>query len=361
MAGLYIHIPFCKRKCGYCDFISYEKLDEIDTYLSAIEKEAQIRQTANKSFETVYIGGGTPSVLNEKQIEKLFSIINKNFFLSDKSEITFESNPESLTKTKAKVLKSLGVNRISMGLESFNDKNLSYLNRLAREKDFYKAFSFLEKAGFENINADLIYGLPYCSIKTWKEDLKKTVIMGFSHISCYCLQLHPHTPVGRKKEKIAEEKQEKMFFSAIEFLEKFGYEHYEISNFAKRGFRCAHNMNYWLRGDYLGLGISAASCFANLRMVNEKKQAKYYELISKSRQPTTFIEKLSKTDVYREKMMLALRIRDGIEYGGDIFIKFKDKVEKAIEDGFLEKIDNRVKVKEKFLFISNSVISSIIF
>ncbi len=361
MAGLYIHIPFCRRKCGYCDFVSGEDLNGIDRYLSAIEKEAQIRKGLYKRFETVYIGGGTPSILNEKQIEKLFSILNRNFSFPSDAELTFEANPESLTAGKARTLKSLGVNRISLGLQSFDEKNLSYLGRLAREEDFHRAFGFLEKAGFENLSADLIYGLPHSSHKTWREDLKKAAGMGFSHISCYCLELHPHTPLGLKNEKIDEKKQEKMFFSALEFLKKSGYEHYEISNFARKGFRCSHNMNYWLRGDYLGLGISAASCSGSLRTVNEKELGKYFELISKSRPPSSFCEKLSKIQVYREKMMLALRLRDGIEYDGDIFIKFKDKAEKALKDGFLEKTGGKVRIKEKFLFVSNSVISDIIF
>ncbi|MEW5950778.1 MAG: radical SAM family heme chaperone HemW [Elusimicrobiota bacterium] len=361
MPGLYIHIPFCKRKCHYCDFCSYENLSAIEDYLNLLEKEAEIKKEFTAEFETVYIGGGTPSVLNENEIEKLFSVIRESFKLSKNAEITFEANPESLNLEKAKLLYDLGANRLSLGAQSFDDNNLSYLGRLSSSSQFILSFERAKKAGFKNISVDLIYGIPGTTVNNWIKDLKKATSLEFNHISCYCLEIYENTPLGKKKDTVSEEEQEKMFFASCEILNKAGFDHYEISNFAKKGFASKHNLNYWLRGDYLGLGISAASCLGRLRTVNEKDFSKYRSKIEKNKEPYSFKEKLSENDVYREKLMLALRLKDGIEYEGDIFIKFKNKMETAFKKGLLEIEGGKVRIKEKFWFISNSIISEIIF
>lgn len=361
MSGLYFHVPFCRRKCFYCDFCSFENLSLIEDYLSALEKELSLCDKLPGRAETLYIGGGTPSVLKERQIERLFSIVEKRFEISGLSEITFEANPESMDLSKARLLRSLGVNRISLGAQSFDENNLRYLGRLASFSKFIEAFEALRKAGFENINADLIYALPGQQPQNWAKDLKKAIEFGFEHISCYCLEIHEKTPLGLRPERALDEDAEKMYFMAMEKLKEAGYEHYEISNFSKPGRPSLHNMNYWKRGDYLGFGPSAASCTGEIRRVNLSSLDKYLSSLSENLIPQSFSEKLDSKDIFREKLMLGLRLIDGIEYEGDIFIKFKDKLKEAIEKGFLEKDGNKVRIKEKFLFVSNAIISDIAF
>ncbi len=361
MSGLYLHIPFCKRKCLYCDFCSFEKTDLITEFLKAIPKEIELRLFPKFNIETVYIGGGTPSILKEKEIEKLFEIVRNKIDLSKVKEITFEANPESLNLEKAKLLLSLGVNRISLGAQSFNEEKLKYLGRLASVEQFESAFENLIKAGFENINIDLIYGIPNQTVDEWDKDLEYVKNLNPQHISCYCLEIHRGTPLWQDREKISDEEQEKMYFLAIEKLRKMGYAQYEISNFSKPGKKSLHNLNYWLRGNYIGFGPSAASCINEKRMVNSPQIDKYLHKLLGGLSPEFSQETLSQEDIYREKLMLGLRLSDGIEYNGDIFIKFKDKIVRAIEKGFLETNGNRVKIKERFLFVSNSIISEIIF
>ncbi|GAB4028225.1 MAG: radical SAM family heme chaperone HemW [Elusimicrobiota bacterium] len=361
MSGLYFHVPFCTRKCLYCDFCSFENLSLIDDFILAIEKELSLCDKIPGRIETLYIGGGTPSVLKEEQIERLFSVIRKRFDLSGLKETTFEANPESMDLSKARLLRSLGVDRISLGAQSFDENNLRYLGRLASYKRFTEAFEALRKAGFKNINADLIYALPGQKPQNWAEDLKKAAEFGFEHISCYCLEIHEKTPLSLQPARAREEDAETMYFMAIEKLKKAGYEQYEISNFSRPGRRSLHNMNYWQRGDYLGFGPSAASCTGNIRRVNLSSLDKYLASLSAGLPAQAFSEQLDSEDVFRERLILGLRLNDGIEYKGDIFIKFRDKLKDALEKGFLEKDGNKVRIKEKFLFVSNAVISDIAF
>jgi len=277
--AFYIHIPFCRKKCGYCDFVSADYADKTtdytDRYLQALSKEISFHFPLPTSYFplTIYIGGGTPSVLSEKQIVFLFKTILAHLTkcASEKIEITFEINPESITEQKLKILKDYGVNRLSIGLQSFNDMILKFLGRVHTVKDFLSCYESARKIGFKNINIDLIFGIPGQTVKTWQRTLKCALQLKPEHISTYSLTIEKGTrffETGLRKDDDADAD---MYEFAIHYLKKNGYHHYEISNFSrasKPGFECKHNINYWKNGEYLGFGLGAVSYIKGKRIKN---------------------------------------------------------------------------------------------
>lgn len=323
--GLYIHVPFCRKKCGYCDFVSYQGREtEIDSYLAALRREADFYTDIAGTFDTVYIGGGTPSLLSPRQLETLCGIIGGLTRNDGIREFTVEANPESMTVEKAAVLKSCGVDRISMGLQSHKPDLLRRLGRITTPKDFTAAWDILRSAGFKNINADLMTGLPGQSLRDFRESMDFLTAMNPDHISLYPLEIHQETPLGREGIEENPDEATDMYDEACSFLPQKGYEKYEISNFSKPGMESRHNMHYWLQEEYLGLGPGAASYIDGERRTTDGSIDSWIKALSAGRKPESISrETLQGREKLAEKVILGLRLTKGIEIDSDIIIKLE--------------------------------------
>ncbi|MGB9839244.1 radical SAM family heme chaperone HemW [Thermovenabulum sp.] len=345
--SVYIHIPFCIKKCFYCDFNSYSNFDLLDDYLNALFYEIERYKDLKRPVRTLYIGGGTPTVLNEKKLYLLIDTLYKNFCINNGVEFTVEANPETLTKNKIMVLKKMGVNRLSIGLQAYDDKLLKVLGRIHDVKRFEKAYFEAREAGFENINVDLIFGIPGQTKDNFEKELKKLIKLKPSHISCYSLTLEEGTVLHLMKQKglleLPDEDEERyMYYKAKEILENEGYIHYEISNFAKPGKECKHNITYWKCEEYLGFGAGAHSFIGNLRFSNHKGIKEYIESIfNKNLRRYEEIYVLNQKDKMQEFVFMGLRMIEGISKN-----EFKKRFCKQINDIYGTKI---IELKEKGL------------
>lgn len=362
MLGLYIHIPFCKRKCPYCDFVSYDSFDFlIDDYINALFDELQsYKKKFNLSFKTIYIGGGTPSILSSKQLNnffsKLFSIIEKKKI----KEITFEVNPGTLDNDKIKIMAE-NITRVSIGVQSFNDDILKFIGRIHNSKDIFLTFDRLRKYKIMNINMDLIFGIPYQTVNDILNDIKNLGTVSPEHVSFYLFTV---TDDKFKGEKLPDDKTIKeMYLKGIKELRKYGYLQYEISNFAKKNKRCIHNMNYWNCGEYIGIGISAASYFNGIRYENTDSIKEYIEKIKKGVSVIKNKEKITDKIKLKEYIMLKLRTKAGIEndefekkFKFDFLKKYSNIIEKLEKEKFGKIKDKRFFLTEKGFLLSNEII-----
>ena len=358
MPGLYIHIPFCRAKCGYCDFASAPGTEaEIDLLLGALSKEAARHSGLKGSFDTLYVGGGTPSLLAPAQLKKLFGIIETLAGpVAALKESTFEANPESLDAEKAALLKRAGVSRISLGLQAVQDALLKRLGRIAMSGDFLKAYKALRAAGFDNINADLMCGLPGQTLEDFKDSLAWLTELGPEHVSFYALEVHEGTPFAAAGVKEAPELAADMYEAGAAALEAAGYAQYEISNFAKPGFEARHNLNYWEQGEYLGLGPAAASYLGGERRANTPATADYIKAALAAEEiPCQYRETLAGRAKKAEMLMLGLRLVSGIELPDDIFIEFKEEMNRLLAAGLIEKSGNLIRIRKDRLYVSNAV------
>ncbi|OPZ01732.1 MAG: Oxygen-independent coproporphyrinogen-III oxidase 1 [Bacteroidetes bacterium ADurb.BinA395] len=318
MAGIYIHIPFCIQRCSYCNFFSVVSINLVNEVINAIIKELSIRKDylKNEPVQTIYFGGGTPSLLTIQQIEKLLNTIYTNFSVEKNAEITFEANPDDLTKNYLFDLKKVGINRLSIGIQSFDDDKLKILNRRHNATQAHEAVREAQKAGFSNISIDLIYGLPFQSLDEWETDLDKAFSLSIQHLSAYGLTFEEKTLLSKQKEKkIIEPADEELMIEMYELLleesSKKGFDAYEISNFSLPGFYSRHNSSYWNQTPYLGVGPSAHSYNGISRQWNVAAIQKYTEGILKN---SSFYEQeiLSLEDRYNEYVLLGLRTKNGI-------------------------------------------------
>jgi len=332
MSGLYIHIPFCRSKCAYCDFTSYAGKEElIDSYLDALKKEAAAYASAlggRGGFNTLYIGGGTPSLLSPPQLDTLLTTVEKGFGpIKEMKEASFEANPESLTPQKAALLKAAGINRISLGLQASQNALLKTLGRAASFEDFLKVFGFLRSAGFDNINVDLMTGLPGQTPEDFRQSLNEVLKLEPEHLSFYALEAHEGTVFAKRGIMEEPDKAALMYDEALSALKKTGFAHYEISNFARPGKESLHNLNYWEQGDYIGLGGPAKEYCENLTSSQRKA----------------------------ERVMLGLRKTGGVELEDDIITEFKRKIETLRSKGLLETEGRRIKINKEYLYLANAV------
>ncbi|HOL29816.1 MAG TPA: radical SAM family heme chaperone HemW [Paludibacteraceae bacterium] len=318
MAGIYIHIPFCIQRCSYCNFFSVVSINLVNEVINAIIKELSIRKDylKNEPVQTIYFGGGTPSLLTIQQIEKLLNTVYTNFPVEQNAEITFEANPDDLTKNYLFDLKEVGINRLSIGIQSFDDDKLKILNRRHNATQAHEAVREAQKAGFSNISIDLIYGLPFQSLDEWETDLDKAFSLSIQHLSAYGLTFEEKTLLSKQKEKkiiepADEELMIKMYELLLEESSKKGFDAYEISNFSLPGFYSRHNSSYWNQTAYLGVGPSAHSYNGISRQWNVAAIQKYTEGILKN---SSFYEQeiLSLEDRYNEYVLLGLRTKNGI-------------------------------------------------
>lgn len=370
MLGLYIHIPFCISKCKYCDFNSYKlDLDEKRKYLNAIEKEMKFykEEIRGKEIDTIFIGGGTPSILNQNEIKFLFNNIKSNFKIKNDAEITMECNPGTLTLDKLNTMKECGVNRLSIGLQAVQNKHLEYIGRIHTYEEFQKNYYQAKEVGFENINIDLMYALPNQSKKDWMESLEKVVKLNPTHISAYSLILEENTELFNMYEKnefklLDEDTDIEMYEYTIKYLKSHGYNQYEISNYAKEGFECKHNILYWKCKNYVGLGASASGFLNEIRYNNFCELDKYEGIIHSGKKPIEWKEKLSIKDKIEESIFLGLRMNEGIEfkhfhekYNVNFREVYKNEINKLEKMKLIEISDKGMKLTQKGREISNSI------
>ncbi|MFQ5751998.1 MAG: radical SAM family heme chaperone HemW [bacterium] len=338
-AGLYIHIPFCEKRCGYCDFYTVTRREaQIPAYLNALKKEINLysngQTVKDLVFETLFFGGGTPSLLEPEQIASLSDCIFSKFNFVPEPEITLETNPGTVNLKKLKAFRSTGINRLSLGIQSFQPNELKILERIHSVAEAVACFKDARKAGFANISMDLIFALPNQKLETWKKNLELAVTLAPNHISAYNLTIANGTPFKAKVrngtfEEVSEEVQRAMYLTTIEYLQKAGFYQYEISNFAQPNYPSRHNQMYWDGSSYLGLGTSAHSFINNRRFWNLSNLWKYNALLAKDELPIAGEECLELETQSLEKIFLGLRQLRGInlklfeeELGFSLFDKY---------------------------------------
>jgi oxygen-independent coproporphyrinogen III oxidase len=370
MAGIYIHIPFCKKLCHYCDFYHVISNEEFSLFIKAILREAEIKQEylGKKIVSTIYFGGGTPSVLPAEAAETILDELKRLFNVDPESEITIELNPDDVSPDYLTALKKTGFNRISLGVQSWNDDDLKLLNRRHTGDQALNALDQIFKAGFSNVTIDLIYGIPGMSIDSWESNLNKSLSTGITHLSAYHLTIEPGTVFGKMKEKgllqeIDEEESTMQFNLLIEKTESAGFIHYEISNFGKPGFFSVHNTNYWKQIPYLGLGPAAHSFNGYSRQWNIRDLKKYIKHISGGKE---FFER-EELDIktrFNEYIMTSLRTMWGIdlEYVEKTFEKegydyVMNLAGKFIGYGMMRQEKNTLVLSNQGKMISDNIIS----
>ena len=370
MLGLYIHIPFCVTKCKYCDFNSFKiDLNEKIKYLNYLGEEMKLykEEIKNREIDSVFVGGGTPSILNENEINILFEKIKENFNIKSNAEITMECNPGTLTLNKLKAMKKSGVNRLSIGLQAVQNHHLKYIGRIHTFEEFEKNYHDAKQMGFDNINIDLMYALPNQSREDWMESLEKVVKLNPTHISAYSLILEENTELFKMYERdefnlLDENTDIEMYEYTIDYLKSHGYNQYEISNYAKDNFECKHNVLYWKCEEYVGIGASASGYFNGIRYNNICELDNYEKMILEGEKPIEWEEKLSIKDEIEESIFLGLRMNEGIQisdfkekYNFDFEKEYKNEIEKLSKMELIEIDNNRMKLTQKGREISNSV------
>ncbi|KJZ82757.1 MULTISPECIES: radical SAM family heme chaperone HemW [Clostridium] len=369
--SLYIHIPFCKQKCLYCDFPSYAgKESLINEYIRALNEEI-LRKCSKYKIASIFVGGGTPSYLNEINLESLLKTINLLDFKDD-FEFTIECNPGTLNEEKLVLMKNYNVNRISMGLQTTNDNLLKEIGRIHSFEEFKKNYNQARKAGFENINVDLMFGLPNQHMKDWKASLEDVMSLEPDHISAYSLIIEEGTCFynlyNNDKLNIPNEEEERsMYLFTKGFLEDYGYNQYEISNYAKVNKECFHNKVYWKCNEYLGLGVSASSFVDEKRFKNIDDIKIYIEKINNNEDVTEEIHVNNINDDMEEFMFMGLRMIEGINlktfkkrFGKDVFDIYDEVIKNNIKKGLLVVDSEKLYLSEKGIELSNYVMSDFI-
>ncbi len=365
--GLYIHVPFCISKCPYCGFYSITDLSLIRKYLSALRLEMDLVNNPPELFDTVYIGGGTPSVLSSRQIEELLYSVHDFFRIAGHAEATIEMNPADTTSNLLRAVWRGGINRLSIGVQSFNDAVLSFLGRRHRSAEAIAAIEAGRKAGFDNISIDLIYGIPGQDTRSWLETLKQAVALKPDHLSCYELTVENPTPFGRdvRTGHIVlpdETVKTTLFFRTAEFLEKHGYRQYEVSNFARPGRESRHNQKYWEHVPYLGLGPSAHSFSGYERRWNVRSVHSYIEQLECGILPLEGREMLDLEEIRTETLFLGLRTTNGIplgdfrsRFGSDLLKEKRGIIDFLAANGFLTIHDGALLPTRKGLAVADSL------
>lgn len=370
---IYIHIPFCKQKCSYCNFHFSTSLNFKDDMLAAMKKEIFLRKNElqNKSLQSLYFGGGTPSILSADEIKSLIDEVMKHFSFEKDIEVTLEANPDDLDKNFLKGLSGSPVNRLSIGTQSFFEADLKLMNRAHTANEAEDSIKRAQDFGFENLSIDLIYGSPTSNLEIWKENLHKTIALEVPHISSYALTVEPKTALENwiSKGKVVspkEEEQNREFYYLSDFLKDHGFEHYEVSNFAKPGFYSRHNSSYWKYKEYLGIGPSAHSYNgADIRSWNVANNPQYIKkldagLLAKEE------EILSREDQFNEMIMIGLRTIWGVDLGS-LQAKFDDRIlehfQREIKQKLGEEIlvieNNHLKIPEKHWFMADGIASDL--
>jgi oxygen-independent coproporphyrinogen-3 oxidase len=371
MAGIYIHIPFCKQACLYCNFHFSTSLEYGQRMIQAILKEMEMRkQECTEEIETIYVGGGTPSLLELEQIDALLNQLYKHYTIAPTAEITLEANPDDIHPQRAKEWKSMGVNRFSIGVQSFSDQHLHWMNRAHNAAQSLTCIDLIRAVGFENFSIDLIYGTPGQSLKEWEQDLERTIELQIPHLSCYALTVEDDTPLFHliqkgKKEKVSSDLQSEQFNMLVSLTKAAGYHHYEISNFAKPGMESKHNSSYWKSKPYLGFGPSAHSYNPPERSWNVSHNMNYMQSIENNLLPSEK-EIVSERDRLNEYIMTNLRLSSGIHakhilehWGSDELLRIEHTLRTHLEQGKVEIIENGWRLTDLGKFFADGIASAL--
>lgn len=377
--GIYIHIPFCKRKCSYCDFISFcDKDNLIENYIKALKKEIDEFDFSKNIVTTIYIGGGTPSYIKAEYIAEILDLLRKklvnNKINFEDTEITIEVNPGTVTKEKLETYKKSGVNRLSIGLQSTKNRLLKQIGRIHTYEEFLDTYNLAKEVGFDNINVDLMIALPNQKMEDIKESLEKVVDLNPNHISVYSLIVEERTLISKwlDEGKIAlpsDEEERRMYWYVKDFLELHGYNHYEISNFSKKKKESKHNLNCWNQEEYVGFGIASHSYIDGVRFCNTSNLDEYIENINNNNldKNREIEERQTKEDKEKEFMMLGFRKIEGVDisrfkekYQENPLYLFRRELDKLVSEGLIEVDLNNIKLTNKGLDLANLVFEEFI-
>lgn len=370
-AGIYIHVPFCLKKCDYCDFYSVSEYHNNDLEKYTLRLIRDIESAAPKhaalKFTTIYLGGGTPSLLHNSQLERILQALKQNFNLEKENELetSLEANPATLNAAKAKGLYESGINRISLGVQSFCDEDLRVLGRIHNSRQARETIEDIKSAGFKNFNLDLIFGIPGQTLKRWQENLRYALDYQPTHISAYLLQLAEETRMAQRIKQgslqyLDEELEADMYYWAIEYLEANGYKHYEISNFAQPGYECRHNLIYWNGSPYLGLGSGAVSFMDQSRFINADNMQEYLAGAARKK----ILEEMSREELIVDQIILKLRCMNGIDladfyrrWGENVLLPYTEVIKECCDLGLLQTENGRLHLSPPGFFLSNQVFS----
>lgn len=370
--GIYIHIPFCIKKCAYCDFLSFPSdIETRNAYVKALLYEIKKSEMLLKDYsvQTVFFGGGTPSILRGEQISEILAALKNHASIIEDAEITIEMNPGTAAKGKLMGYRDAGINRLSIGLQSIHKEELKLLGRIHTFEEFLQTYETARECGFRNINIDLISALPKQTLHRWTAALRRVVDLEPEHISAYSLIIEEGTPFYEKyadhmEELPNEEEERNMYTETKRILKKCGYERYEISNYAKKGYVCRHNEGYWTRRDYLGLGIGAASLIEHTRFSNTADLNKYMQADWELQEIRNEIQNLSKKEEMEECLFLGLRCMKGVskkmfntQFGVSFSEIYGEVFKKLCMQGLLEEEGDRIRLTEKGIDVSNFVFS----
>lgn len=370
--GLYIHVPFCIKKCLYCDFTSYPLSGPaVKSYLESLIREINLYGSAladeDKIITSIFFGGGTPTTLPAASFKTVLNAVRSSFFLAAGCEVTVEANPGTVDGAGLTELRQAGVNRLSIGVQSFHDRLLGVLGRIHSAAQAVQAVQLARKAGFDNLNLDFIFGIPGQTNHDWRETLHRAVEMAPEHIAAYSLQLEEGTPLAQAAERGAicacpEETELTMYRDAVAFLTAHGYSHYELSNFARPGRQCAHSLVYWLNQPYLGLGPAAHSLIKGVRFANDISLAGYSDMLSREEYPVENRTRLTAADEISETMFLGLRLTAGIDlnqfyrrFGRRAEDIYRNEIAGLIQKGLLEISEGSLRLTTKGLPLANVV------
>ncbi len=369
--GIYVHVPFCESKCAYCNFISFKSDEETkEKYVFALIKEMEMYKEKLKDcvIDTIFFGGGTPSCLRPKSVKNILNYITNNFNVESDAEITIECNPNSITREKLSEYKLAGVNRLSIGLQAYNNKLLKLIGRIHTIDDFDRAIKNAKSMGFENINVDLLLGLPKQKMYDVAFELKHLIKLNIPHFSCYGLIVEENTKLCRDLEnKVyslpSEENSVKMYNYTLNFLKKHGIFRYEVSNFAKKGFESKHNLKYWTMQEYVGFGLASHSFFDNERWENASKLNEYFTLIESGQLPRISLEKETNESLKEEFLMTGLRKQSGISldeyekmFNEDLLISKQTEISKLFDEQLVDIKDGRLFATDKGFEFLNQII-----
>ena len=364
---LYVHIPFCVRKCQYCDFLSGPSDEETkDRYIEALLKEIRAAEhTENYEIVSVFIGGGTPSALKAEAIASIMRTLQEKFFFCEDAEVTIEANPGTVDPEKLTIYRNVGINRLSLGLQSTDAEELKLLGRIHSYEEFLKSYEWAREAGFSNINIDLMFAIPGQTGEAWRQHLYQVAELNPEHISAYSLIIEEGTPFAEQNLDLPDEDTEyQMYEDTAEILERYGYRQYEISNYAKQGYMCRHNAGYWQRLEYLGFGLGASSLYGGMRFSNTHQMQEY---LKESRNPDQIrkdVTVLSRNEQIEEFMFLGLRMTEGISekkfeenFNVRLMDIYGDILQKYEETGFMEHIETKWRLTRKGIHVSNHILA----
>jgi len=372
MAGIYIHIPFCRKACHYCNFHFSTSLQYKNEFVTALLKEIDLRTAylQEEPIETIYFGGGTPSLLEEIELNSIMNYIYRQFNISDNAEITFEANPDDITREKLIIWRRSRINRLSIGVQSFFDDDLKWMNRAHSAQQSTQSILMAQEQGLANLNIDLIYGGPTLNDEKWEANFQRAVTLNIPHLSCYALTVEPKTALEKmiaqhKIENVDSEKQASQFLLLADWATAAGYEQYEISNFAKPGMRSKHNSAYWQGKKYLGLGPSAHSFNGNSRQWNVANNSLYIQSIQKEVLPVE-IETLTLIQQMNEYIMTSLRTTEGMDlefitkrFGPKPVARIVQQAKKYLDDGKISTAGNRIQLTRTGKLFADGIASDL--